>query len=193
MMRKLWIASATAAAATAVLVLGVVPAQAGNQVGTDSTTSTTSTTSAAPTTPAPPAVASTNLATAPVSPLALLGRGQTVAGAPWNALLLTRGMSDGFVVQNIFPPGAGTGWHSHPGPSIIFVVSGTVTNYDSSDPHCAARTYSGGSSFTDAGGSDVHMLRNEGTQAAETIAVQLIPQGQPRKTNQPEPSNCHVN
>ena len=36
------------------------------------------------------------------------------------------------------------------------------------------------------------MLRNEGTEAAETIAVQLIPQGQARKTAQPEPNNCHV-
>jgi quercetin dioxygenase-like cupin family protein len=188
MIRKLGIVSA-AAAAVVLLAIGVLPAQAGDHGATTSTSTTTATTA---TPPPPPAVVSKNLATAPVSPLLLLGHGQTLAGTPWSALLLTRGMSDGYVVDNVFPPGATTGWHSHPGPSIIFVVSGTVTNYDSSDPHCAARTYSGGSSFNDAGGTDVHLLRNEGTEAAETIAVQLIPQGQARKTAQPEPNNCHV-
>ena len=72
------------------------------------------------------------------------------------------------------------------------MVTGTVTNYDSSDPSCAPKTYSQGAVFTDAGGTDVHMLRNEGAAPAETIAVQFIPQGQPRKTTEPEPANCHV-
>jgi hypothetical protein len=44
----------------------------------------------------------------------------------------------------------------------------------------------------DSGGDDVHMLRNEGTDVAETIAVQFIPQGVPRRTDEPEPSNCHI-
>jgi len=72
------------------------------------------------------------------------------------------------------------------------VVSGTITDYDSSNPGCAPVDYAKGSTFVDVGGTDVHMLRNEGTEAAETIAVQLIPQGQARKTAQPEPNNCHV-
>ncbi len=36
------------------------------------------------------------------------------------------------------------------------------------------------------------MLRNDGAVPAETIAVQFIPSGQPRKTPEPEPANCKV-
>ena len=36
------------------------------------------------------------------------------------------------------------------------------------------------------------MLLNAGSVDAETIAVQLIPSGQPRRIDKPEPANCHV-
>jgi uncharacterized cupin superfamily protein len=72
----------------------------------------------------------------------------------------------------------------------VFVVSGTMTNYESDGEHCTKHVYSAGSNFVDAGGSDAHTLRNEGTTLAETIAVQLLPQGAPRKTDKPAPTNC---
>lgn len=186
--RKLGPAYALAVGVLAV-GLAVAPAQAGTG---GSTTAPATPTTAPTTTTAPPAPSSKNLAQAPVLPMTLWDRGQTSAGAPWNALLRTRGLSDGYVVDNVFVPGASTGWHSHPGPSVIFVVQGTVTNYDSSAPGCRGTSYPSGTSFTDAGGTDVHMLRNEGAVAAETIAVQFIPSGQPRKTAAAEPANCHV-
>jgi quercetin dioxygenase-like cupin family protein len=38
-------------------------------------------------------------------------------------------------VQTIaFASGATSGWHSHPGPVLIQVVSGTMTFYESNDP-----------------------------------------------------------
>ena len=128
-----------------------------------------------------------------VMPISIWGHGKTVGGSPWGVLLATYGKTDGYVVDNKFAPGQTTGWHRHPGPSLIFVVSGTVTNYDSSSPGCAGRSYSAGSSLTDAGGTDVHLLRNDGSLPAETIAVQFIPSGQPRRIDVPtEPANCHV-
>jgi quercetin dioxygenase-like cupin family protein len=110
----------------------------------------------------------------------------------WLAWIKTHGLSDLYVIDNKFAPGGTSGWHSHAGPSLIFVLNGTVTNYSSDDPTCSPKTYGKGSSFVDAGGDDVHMLRNEGTEVAETIAVQFIPQGIPRRTDKPEPANCHV-
>ncbi len=109
---------------------------------------------------------------------------------PWSALLKTHGRSDVYVVDNKFSPGATSGWHSHPGPSLILVVSGTVTNYTGDDPACSPQTYSAGTGFVDPGGNDVHMLRNETTDPAETIAVQLLPTGAPRKTDATAPANC---
>ncbi|HEY1366712.1 MAG TPA: cupin domain-containing protein [Gaiellaceae bacterium] len=110
----------------------------------------------------------------------------------WLAWIKTHGLSDLYVIDNKFAPGGTTGWHSHAGPSLIFVVNGSITNYASDDPTCSPHVYGKGSSFVDAGGDDVHMLRNEGTDTAETIAVQFIPQGVPRRTDAAEPSNCHI-
>ena len=111
----------------------------------------------------------------------------------WGLQLRTRGLSDGYVVDNTFVPGASTGWHSHPGPSLVFVVSGSVTNYSSDEPGCTGHAYGAGESFVDEGGDHAHMLLNtSGTQTAETIAVQLLPQGAPRKSSADEPPTCHI-
>ena len=136
---------------------------------------------------------STILAQSTITPTTLFGHGRTLSGAPWFTLLQTFGLTDTYVVDNKFTPGETTGWHSHPGPSLIIVVAGTITNYDSDQKHCAGVSYSKGESFVDSGGSDVHTLVNRGTENAETIAVQFIPNGQPRRVDQPaEPANCHV-
>jgi hypothetical protein len=140
----------------------------------------------------PSSVTSAILAKSVVSPIHVSAHRLTVAGDPWGALLETHGLTDGYVVDNKFLPGQSTGWHSHPGPSLIFVVAGSVTNYDSNADNCAGETYSAGSSFIDEGGTDVHMLLNAGSVQAETIAFQLIPSGQPRRIDEPEPANCHV-
>ena len=108
----------------------------------------------------------------------------------WKAQLKTHGQCDVYVVDNKFPPGASTGWHSHPGPSLILVVTGTVTNYPGDDPSCAPRTYSAGEGFIDPGGGQVHMVRNETGAAAETIAVQLLPKDAARRIPVDAPSGC---
>jgi hypothetical protein len=46
-------------------------------------------------------------------------------------------------------------------------------------------------SFVDAGGDHVHIIRNEGAVQAQTIAVQIIPTGQPRRIDAADPGNCH--
>lgn len=120
--------------------------------------------------------------------------GSGAAGAAsarvWQLMLLTHGASDAYVVDNKFAVGADTGWHSHLGPSIVFVVAGTMTNYSSDSPGCAPHVYPTGSSFVDPGGRDSHLLRNEGSVPAETIAFQMIPQDATRRIDEPVPPNC---
>jgi Cupin domain len=118
------------------------------------------------------------------------GKGFPSPSNLWLVYLQTHGLTDGYVVDNVFSAGGTTGWHSHPGPSIIYVVKGSVTNYDSDVPQCAGHVYAAGTSFTDPGGRDIHMLKNEGTDPAETIAVQFVPAGAARKTDQPTPAGC---
>jgi quercetin dioxygenase-like cupin family protein len=148
--------------------------------------------SSSPVLATPSTATSKVLVQAPIRPTRVFTVNKTVSGQPWAALLATYGTTDGYVVENDFQPGQSTGWHSHPGPSEIFVVTGSVTNYASDAPHCKGVTYAAGTAFLDDGGSDVHELVNNGTTPAETIAVQFIPQGQPRRVDKPEPSNCHV-
>jgi hypothetical protein len=138
----------------------------------------------------PSTATSTVLAQSTVAPIDVTVRNRTATGRRWRAELETHGLSDGYVVDNVFEPGQSTGWHSHPGPSLIFVVSGSVTNYDSAARHCKGVTHEAGSSFVDEGGRDVHMLRNNTHAAAETIAVQLIPQGLARRVDMPVPHRC---
>jgi quercetin dioxygenase-like cupin family protein len=108
----------------------------------------------------------------------------------WKAKLRTRGQSDVYVVDNKFPPGSTTGWHTHPGPSLILVVAGSVTNYRSDAPRCAPHVYTAGAGFIDPGGDDLHMIRNESGAPAETIAVQLLPKDAVRRVPADPPSNC---
>lgn len=115
----------------------------------------------------------------------------TLPADVWQARLKTHGLSDVYVVDNKIAPGGTTGWHSHPGPSLILVVAGTVTNYTSDDPTCTPHVYTKGQGFIDSGGGDVHILRNESSSVpAETIAVQLLPKGAVRKIDEPAPGNC---
>jgi quercetin dioxygenase-like cupin family protein len=118
-------------------------------------------------------------------------KAHTNTPAFWKAQLKTQGQSDVYVVDNKFAPGGTSGWHSHPGPSLILVVSGTVTNYEGDDPSCTPHAYSTGDGFVDPGGAHVHLLRNETGAPAETIAVQLLPTGADRRIDvDPAPGNC---
>jgi len=107
----------------------------------------------------------------------------------WKADLLTKGASDLFVLQNTIQPGGSFGWHSHPGPSLVIVKSGTATLYFGADPSCTPHVVTAGNGFVDSGG-DVHVVRNEGSEALVTIVTSLVPQGATRRIDQPDPGNC---
>ena len=97
----------------------------------------------------------------------------------------TEGTSDVYVVKNTIAPGGHTGWHSHPGPSIISVVSGTATEYRSDDPD--GIVHSAGEAFVDEGGDHAHLVANEGTTDLVVIAFQILPKGAPRRIDVPAP------
>lgn len=106
----------------------------------------------------------------------------------WLSLQKTKGPSDVYVQNNEWAIGGSTGWHTHPGHSLIIVTEGTVTAYDGDDPSCAPKVYTSKSvngvanmGFVDAGGDHAHLLKNEGPGIARTIAVQLIPAGDVRR------------
>ena len=108
----------------------------------------------------------------------------------WLSWQKTKGDSDVYVQSNVWQPGAHTGWHSHPGHSLIIVTAGTLTAYEGDDPRCRPHQYTQGMGFVDEGGSHVHIIRNEGAVEARGIAVQLIPADATRRIDAPAPGNC---
>jgi len=112
----------------------------------------------------------------------------------WQVGLKTKGLTDLYVQSNLWKPGGTTGWHTHPGPSLIIVTAGTITAYDADDPTCAPHVYTAGTpgaTFVDPGGGHAHVLRNEDLSTdASTIAVQFLPTAAARRIDVPDPGNC---
>jgi hypothetical protein len=109
---------------------------------------------------------------------------------PHQVKIKTKGQSDVYVVENTVKPGGHSGWHTHPGPSMITVKQGTATFYDADDPTCTPHSYPAGSGVIDPGDGHVHILRNEGTVDLITVTVQIVPAGAPRRIDAPSPGNC---
>jgi len=96
--------------------------------------------------------------------------------------------------QIVIAPGGHTGWHSHPGPVVVLIKTGTMSFYDGDDPSCSARTYSAGDAFIDSGQGHVHIARNEGSINLELWATYFdVPLGVPApafRIDVPAPGNC---
>jgi len=104
-----------------------------------------------------------------------------VAQSVWQSTQNTKGDSDLYVQSNVWVAGGTTGWHTHPGHSLITVTAGTVTAYEGNEPTCTPKVYTVGMTFVDEGGDHVHVIRNEGAVEARTITVQLLPAGATRR------------
>ena len=107
----------------------------------------------------------------------------------WQAQLNTKGESDVWILENRIAPGGSFGWHSHPGPSVVVVKTGTLALYRANDPSCKPQLVEAGSGFVDVGG-DVHVVRNEGSVESVVYVMSLVPHGSARKIDQAPPSNC---
>ena len=103
----------------------------------------------------------------------------------WMVRLKAKGLSDVYVTYFKIVPGANGGWHSHPGPSIIAVKSGTATFYDECDDF-TPQVYPAGTGFVEDAGC-VHLLANEGNTDLELIAFFLVPKGAPPRIDEPAP------
>jgi quercetin dioxygenase-like cupin family protein len=107
----------------------------------------------------------------------------------WFLLTRIRGDSDLYITEVTFQPGSQTGWHSHPGPSMITVTEGTLTVYHDD---CSFETFSAGETFTDLGCGDIHNVRNETGAVAKDVAVQIVPHGAIRRSEADDPGCPNV-
>jgi hypothetical protein len=109
---------------------------------------------------------------------------------PWISIQKTKGPSDVYIQSNVWAVGGSTGWHTHPGHSLIILTAGAVTAYEGDDPTCTPHVYTAGMTLVDPGDDHVHLLRNEGSIQASGYAVQLIPGGAVRRIDAPGNPNC---
>ena len=116
---------------TLLVAVAALAAYAGNVLATPSTT---------------PGFSGTTLAKATFGDLDI--KAHTIPADVWNAQLKTKGDSDLYVQQNTWDPSLcggcipSSGWHTHPGPSLVIVTQGTVTAYEGDDPTCTPHVYS---------------------------------------------------
>lgn len=107
----------------------------------------------------------------------------------WDVHLKVSGATD-FVQQDVaLAPGGFSGWHSHPGPVLITVKSGTVTWYNATDPACAPVIYPEGSAFFEPAGVN-HFVSNRGSTNLELVNTYIIPKGAPTRAEEAQPSQC---
>jgi quercetin dioxygenase-like cupin family protein len=109
---------------------------------------------------------------------------------PHQVKIKTKEASDVYVTRNAIAVGGQSGWHTHPGPSLIMVTAGEIMAYEGDDPTCTPTRYRAGEGFVDPGDGHVHLLRNESGAPAETVAFQIVPQGATRRIDTPAPGNC---
>jgi quercetin dioxygenase-like cupin family protein len=77
------------------------------------------------------------------------------------------------VLQRVhFGSGHSTGWHTHPGPNIVMVVSGGLTL---TDDHCNTTHYGPGQGF--ATGLDVHeAIADNNSEGTDFYSLNILPQ-----------------
>ena len=107
----------------------------------------------------------------------------------WEINLKAKDPTDVAVRSFAYEPGAYTGWHRHPGPVLIQVLEGTVTFYESDDPHCTPIVVGAGQGYLDTG-EHAHIGRNETNQPARDLVVFFAPPGTPLRIDAPAPGNC---
>jgi quercetin dioxygenase-like cupin family protein len=105
------------------------------------------------------------------------------------AELKSRDNTDVAVANIGIAAGGSSGWHSHPGPVLVVVKSGTITHYGADNRGCAAHVYGPGTSFTEQGGH-VHNATNQGAEAVVGVATFLAPPGAALRIDAAKPANC---
>jgi quercetin dioxygenase-like cupin family protein len=102
--------------------------------------------------------------------------------------LKTKGRIEVAVQRIVAVPGATFGWHTHPGPTLVTVLSGTLTLYHAED--CTEGIdYTAGESFSNLP-DEIHLARNEGSVDLVIYASYFVPVRTPAvalRIDQPSP------
>ena len=107
----------------------------------------------------------------------------------WSIAFKTRPAVDVAVQKIVFPVGASSGWHTHPGPVFIQVVYGTMTFYQADDPTCSPIVRTAGQGYLDLG-LHPHIAVNESSDSVVNVVTYFAPPGAALKIAAAAPPNC---
>ena len=94
------------------------------------------------------------------------------------------------VADFTFGANSSTGWHTHPGKTLVTVKAGTFTVYYAKD--CAPSVYGPGDAFVELP-STVHVGRNETGDIVELGVVFFgVPVGESPRIDQLHPVSCEI-
>jgi quercetin dioxygenase-like cupin family protein len=88
----------------------------------------------------------------------------------------TKGPRDVLGTKITVVPGGTFGWHTHPGPVLVTIASGTLTLYEAHHHGCMKSRVRPGQGFIENGGH-VHLARNEGSEDVQIYATFLARTG----------------
>ena len=100
-----------------------------------------------------------------------------------------RHLSNVVSVRIDFRAGDTTGWHSHPGPVLVQVVSGAVTLRHAAHGRCLSQVVRAGHGFFEAPGA-VHVAENPRPAPAVLYATLVLPPGAGPEVSAPIPAPC---
>lgn len=96
------------------------------------------------------------------------------------------------LVELVIPPGASTGWHTHPGGGVFVVDQGVVASYGLDGPLCGPTAIKAGRSlFVSPHAGHPHLVRNESAEPAQLRAFYFnVPKGRPSAAKVARPAEC---
>jgi quercetin dioxygenase-like cupin family protein len=102
-----------------------------------------------------------------------------------------RRSADFAIAKVVLDPGGSTGWHHHPGVTLVSVASGSVAEYDKK---CEKSVFKAGEGFVESN-DEVQLVRNEGNVKAVLYATLIVPTNttdEGLRIDDPKPRNCNV-
>jgi quercetin dioxygenase-like cupin family protein len=106
-----------------------------------------------------------------------LGRGTLSESVHFNTgevKFQTKGPVDFATNMVTIGPNGSSGWHYHPGVTLVTVSSGSVVHYDM---HCTATVYPAGTAFVEAGDHPLLVRNESATTPAVNIVTFIVPAG----------------
>lgn len=106
----------------------------------------------------------------------------------WDLFLRTKDDSDIGVDNLVIQAGGTTGWHTHAGPVLITVKTGSVIWIDG--VACTATTYRAGDTFVEPAN---HLHNVYSQSGVEFVGVQMRPTGSAGRIDAPASTRCNAN